>query len=93
MIKSSAPKAFSVALTGRRLLKIVPTGIPSPIFSAIRNLPVGVFMLPSFVPKPNREVEIEYAPSFFSPNFNVSRCLLTEMWIFDCALFFIAEWQ
>ena len=82
-------QSFFVTLTGRRLLKTVPSGIPSPIASAMRNSPVGVLMLPSFDPRPNREVETGYVPSFFRPDFNVSRCSRTEMWIFACALFFI----
>jgi hypothetical protein len=59
----------------------------------MRNLPVGVFMLPSSVPRPNREVEIGYVPNFFRPDFNVSLCWRTEIMIFACALFFIEDWQ
>jgi hypothetical protein len=74
-------------------LKTVPSRIPSPIVSAMRNLPVGVFMLPSFDPRPNREVETGYVANFFRPRFKVSSCARTEMWMLACALFFIGEWQ
>src|SRR6266704_3109889 len=36
---------------------MVPAGRSSPIFSAIRNRPMGVFILPSSLPTPKREVE------------------------------------
>lgn len=93
MTKSSARSALFVTLTGRLLLKTVPTGIPSPILSLIRNRPIGVFMLPSRVPTPKREVETTYTARLFLPDFSVSRWFRIEIEIFVCALFFIGEWQ
>ena len=48
---------FIACPSGTRALKIVPGVAPPPIFSAIRKLPSGVFMLPSSVPIPKRELE------------------------------------
>lgn len=93
MIRSSSSRSFFVTFTGLRLLKMVPSGIPSPIFSAMRNLPVGVFKLPFLVPIPKREVEMTYLPNILRPSFSVRSCFGTEIWIFADGLFFIVDPQ
>src|SRR5205809_3099541 len=60
MTKSSVGGSGSPGPSATRFRKTVSPGISPPIFSATRNCPVGVFMLPSSVPIPNRELEMEY---------------------------------
>src|SRR4051794_22393464 len=91
MIRSSSRNNFFVGFTGRRLLKIVPIGTPSPILSATRKRPLGVFKLPAFDPRPWREVEIGYSASFFRPDLSARRCFRTEISILVAGLFFIGN--
>ena len=55
---SGAYAANGIVQRATRALKIVPGAAVSPIFSAMRKLPSGVFILPSSVPIPNRELEM-----------------------------------
>src|SRR3954471_19525434 len=91
MTRSASWSIFFVGLTGRRLLKTVPIGIPSPILSAPRKRPIGVLKLPSLDPRPNREVETGYSATFFRPDRSVSRCFRTEISILVAGLFFIGN--